>query len=30
MSECFVVVHRNYAEGTDAYAFWTEKWAKRA
>ena len=30
MSECFIVVHRNYAEGTDAYAFWTEKWAKKS
>ena len=30
MSECFIVVHRNYAEGTDAYAFWTEKWAEKS
>lgn len=30
MSECFIVVHRNYAEGTDAYAFWSEKWAKKS
>lgn len=30
MSECFVVVHRNYAEGTDAYAFWSERGAEKS
>lgn len=30
MSECFIVVHRNYAEGTDAYAFWSEKDAEKS
>lgn len=28
--ECRVVVHRNYAEGTDAYAFWSEADAKQS
>lgn len=29
MKECFVVVHRNYSEGTDAYAFFNEEDAKK-
>lgn len=30
MRKCFVVVHRNYAEGADAYAFWDENDAKKS
>jgi len=30
MSKCFVVVHRNYAEGTDAYALWEAKTAEKS
>lgn len=24
MKPCYIVVHRNYSEGTDAYAFWSK------
>lgn len=30
MDKCFVVVHRNYADGVDATAFWTEADANAA
>lgn len=30
MKECFIVVHRNYAEGLDAYAFWSEDAARKS
>ncbi len=30
MNKCLIVVHRNYAEGTDAYAFWDEKTAEKS
>ncbi len=30
MKELFIVVHRNYADGMDAYAFWSEEAAKKA
>jgi len=28
MNECFIVVHRNYAEGLDAYGFRSEEVAR--
>lgn len=27
---CFIVIHRNYADGTDAYAFWNEASARKS
>lgn len=27
---CFIVVHRNYADGADAYAFWNEEDARKS
>lgn len=27
---CFIVIHRNYADGTDAYAFWNEANARKS
>ena len=30
MNECFVVVHRNYAEGLDAYVFRNEDEVKKS
>ncbi len=30
MKELFIVVHRNYADGMDAYAFWSEEAAKKS
>ncbi len=30
MIECFIVVHRNYAEGMDAYGFLNEDAAKKS
>lgn len=27
---CFIVVHSNYADGTDAYAFWNEEDARKS
>lgn len=30
MGKCSIVVHRNYAEGTDACAFWDEKDARKS
>lgn len=30
MNNCFVVIHKNYAEGVDAYAFWGEEEAKKS
>lgn len=27
---CFIVVHRNYADGVDAYAFWNEEDARKS
>ena len=30
MKPCVIVVHRNYAEGEDAYAFWSEDDARKA
>lgn len=30
MKECFIVVHRNYAEGLDAYAFRSEDVARKS
>lgn len=29
MRECYIVVHRNYAEGLTAYAFWSEEDARK-
>ena len=30
MKPCVIVVHRNYAEGEDAYAFWSEDDARKS
>ena len=30
MSKCYIVVHRNYADGTDAYAFHSEEKARES
>ena len=30
MKDCFIVVHRNFAEGADAYAYWSEDDAKKS
>lgn len=30
MKECFIVLHGNYAEGSDAYAFWNEDDARKS
>lgn len=30
MKECVIVVHRNYAEGLDAHAFFSEEDARRS
>lgn len=30
MRECYIVVHCNYAEGTDAYAFYSKEDAKKS
>lgn len=30
MSQCFIVIHRNYADGLDACVFWNEDEAKKS
>ncbi len=30
MKECYIVLHRNYADGSDAYGFWNEDEAKKS
>lgn len=30
MKTCFIVIHRNYAEGLSAYAFWNRKDAEKS